>query len=46
MITGQPGPLIFRGIWNCTDIWPIVICCGAGAGGVAPAARRGSTRAR
>ncbi len=32
MITGQPGPLIFPGIWNCTYIWPIVICCGVGAG--------------
>ena len=33
MITGQPGPLIFSGIWNCTYTWPIVICCGVGAGG-------------
>ena len=36
MITGQPGPLIFSGIWNCTYTWPIVICCGVGAGGVCP----------
>ena len=32
MITGQPGPDFRCGIWNWTYIWPIVICCGTGAG--------------
>ena len=32
MITGQPDPDFFAGTWNCTYIWPIVICCGVGGG--------------
>jgi hypothetical protein len=41
MITGQPGPALRAGIWNCTYIWPIVICCGVGAGGVWPGGANG-----
>ena len=45
MITGQPGPDFFAGIWNCTYIWPIVICCGtvpaAGAAGAPGGGRDG-----
>ena len=32
MITGQPGADSRAGIWNCTYIWPIVICCGVRGG--------------
>ena len=46
MITGHPPPYFLAGIWNCTYIWPIVICCGTGpAGAVAPGAGGGSAAA-
>src|SRR5688572_28806662 len=44
MITGHPPLYFLAGIWNCTYIWPIVICWGVGAaGGGAPAAAGGGT---
>src|SRR5262245_10222268 len=32
MMTGQLGAERRAGIWNCTYIWPIVICCGVRGG--------------
>jgi hypothetical protein len=32
MMTGQPGAPRRDGIWNCTYICPIVICCGVRGG--------------
>ena len=44
MITGQPGPDFFAGIWNCTYIWPMVICCGIGARRALPGRRERDRR--
>src|SRR5687768_8124393 len=46
MITGHPAPDFFAGIWNCTYICPMVICCGTGPpGAVEPGAGGGSAAA-
>jgi hypothetical protein len=40
MIIGHPGPDFRCGIWNCTSVWPMVICGGVATAGW-PAVLRG-----